>query len=713
MGLIYKKKNMQSKKFTLNLDSKDYIVEIWKLANQTNGSCTVQVWETVILATVCMQRKASDIDFLPLSVVYQEKFYASWMITSNRFKKREWRPADDKILTWRLIDRGLRPLFPKWLHNEIQLILTTLAYDKINEHDTVAWFAASVAFSISDIPFLWPNILLRIWMIDWAFILNPTVEQVKISKLDLLVTCTKENIVMIEAWADIISEEKILEAMEFAFEKWKKICEFIEQIAKEIWKEKVKYEEKIFDERILPEIESNYSDKIKDIIFNWKIWKLERFSTIDDLKEEAVKIISEKFNSWEENSQKHIWWSDIKELFWKLVKDIIRKSILEDGKRIKWRAFDEIRPLHSEVWIIPRVHWSWLFQRWETQWLSIVTLWWPWAKQIIEWIEWESESRYYHHYNFPPFSVWEVSNKLTTWNREIWHWALAERALLPVIPSEENFPYVIRVVTEILSSNWSSSMASVCGSTLSLMDAWVPIKKPVAWIAMWLMTDSKSWKYKILTDLQDEEDFWWDMDFKVAWTEEWITAIQMDIKLTWIPMNIFKEAFSQAKKWRLDVLKSMLEAIKEPRENLSKYAPKLISMKIDKDDIKVVIWKWWDTINKIIKETWVKIDISDEWDVVITAESWEAWDNAMKMIKALVQKPEIWMTYDWIVKKTAEFWAFVEFLPWTEWLVHISMISDKRIKQVEDVLKVWEKVRVKIMEKDNFWRYKLSIKDAV
>lgn len=703
---------MNPKKFTFSLEWKEYIIETWRLAQQTNWSCTVQVWETVVLATACMARKASDVDFLPLSVSYQERFYASWIITSNRFRKREWRPADDKVLMARLLDRGIRPLFPKWFNHETQVMITTLSYDGENEHDTASAIAASVALSISDIPFLWPNVLFRVWIIDWKFVLNPLVSELKNSDMDLSVTCTKDNIVMIEAWANIVPENVILEAMEFAFERWKKFCDFIEKVAKEVWKQKVEFKAKEYDKRILPEIEKRFWSKIEEIIFNPNIWKLERFAAIDDLKEIAVKELTEVLNAWVEDAESKVKDSDIWEIFWKEVKYIIRKFIIEKWKRIKWRKTDEIRKLSCEVWILPRTHGSWVFNRWETQWLSLVTLWWPWDKQIVEWIEWEKTLRYMHHYNFPPFSVWEVSNRLSTWNREIWHWALAERALIPVLPAEKDFPYTIRVVTEILSSNGSSSMAATCWSTLALMDAWVPIKAPVAWIAMWLMTDLETWKYQVLTDLQDEEDFGWDMDFKVAWTSNWVTAIQMDTKLTWVPLEIFKVAFAQAHKWRMQILTEMSQVIPAPREHLSKYSPKLISWKVSQDEIRIIIWKWWETINKIIDKTWVKIDFTDDWFVVITAKDSASWHAAQQMVELLIAKPEVWKVYEWKVVKIMEFGAFVQFMPWIEWLVHISMLKDARVAKVEDVVKEWDTVKVKLTEIDSFWRYKLSMKDA-
>lgn len=699
-------------KFILNLEWKDYEVEIWKLAVQTNWSCTVKVGWTMVLATVCMNKVASNAGFFPLSVSYQEKLYASWVITSNRFNKREWRPSDDKVLSWRLIDRWLRPLFPKWFDNEIQLIITILSYDRENEHDTAAWLAASVAMSISEAPFLWPNALLRVWQINWEFILNPTVSQSALSDLDLVVTSTSENIVMIECWANIVSEERILEWMNFAFEHSKKVCEFISSIVLAVGKPKIQFIPQQIDPVIKSRLAEMYSDNLNSIIFNEWIWKLERFSSIADLKESAKEILAEELGSWVSDEEKVALNSQIATAFEDLTRSLIRTSILKNWRRIKWRALDEIRSLSCEIGLLPRCHWSWLFNRWETQALSVVTLWWPGSKQLLEWIEWESEKRYMHHYNFPPFSVGEVSKRFWVGNREIWHWALAERALIPVLPKEIEFPYVVRVVTDILSSNWSSSMAAATGSTLALMDAWVPIKAPVAWIAMWLITDKETWEYKILTDLQDEEDFGGDMDFKVAWTKDWVTAIQMDIKLTWIPMPIFKEAFAQAKKWRMQVLNEVVLCIPVSRDKLSEFAPRLMTLVVNKDDIKIVIWKWWETIQKIIAETWVKIDITDEWLVTITAESGEAWEEALRMIKSLVAKPEVWAIYEWKITKIMDFWAFMQIMKGVEWLIHVSNISSKRVENVSDVLKEWEIVKAKLIEIDKMWRYKLSIKDV-
>ena len=697
---------MNPKTFKAEIAWKTYEVETWKLAQQANWTCTVRVWDTVILWTATAKREAWDMDFLPLSIAYQEKMYAAWKISSNRFIKRETRPPESKILSARVLDRWFRPLLNKDWRFETQLMLTILAYDWVNYHDTIAWLAWSISLAISDIPFI-ENVLVRVWMDEkWEFILNPTVEEMKNSDLDLLVACTKENVAMIEAWANIITEEKMIEAMEFWLENSKKLIEFIEKIKEEVWKEKRKYEVKLPDERIKPLIEEKYSNQIEEITFK-DISKWDRFAAMWNLAKEASKTICEELNSEDEEICTE---KEVMEVFNKVQKNVIRYNILKKERRIKWRWLDEIRPLSCEVDILPRVHWVWLFNRWETQWLSVVTLWWPWDVQMISWVEWDSTKTYFHHYNFPPFSVWEVSNRLATWNREIWHWALAERALRPVLPATEDFPYTIRVVSEILSSNWSSSMAATCGSTLSLMDAWVPIKEPVSWIAMWLMTDYETWEYKVLTDLQDEEDFWWDMDFKVTWTKDWITCIQMDIKLTWIKMEIFKIAFEKARLWRLKVMDAMLSAIPTVRKQLKDTAPSLISFKIAEDDIKIVIWKWWETINKIIAEFWCEINISEEWNVVITAETQLLWKAAQKYIENLLEKPEPWKIYEWKVVKVMEFWIFVQFMPWIDWLVHISQISDKRINDISEMPKEWETVKVKLVEVDSQWRNKLTMK---
>ncbi|MCD5382626.1 polyribonucleotide nucleotidyltransferase, partial [Candidatus Gracilibacteria bacterium] len=560
--------------------------------------------------------------------------------------------------------------------------------------------------AISDIPFI-ENVLVRVGMDEKGdFILNPTVEEMEKSDLDLLVACTKDNIAMIEAGANIITEEKMIEAMEFGLENGKKFIEFIEKIKKEVGKEKRKYEVKIPDERIKPLIEEKYSDQIEEIIYE-DISKGDRFAKMGDLSKLAAKEICEELNSDEEEICNE---KEVMEVFNKVQKGVIRYNILKKERRIKGRGLDEIRPLNCEVDILPRVHGVGLFNRGETQGLSVVTLGGPGDVQIIDGVEGDSTKNYFHHYNFPPFSVGEVSNRLMTGNREIGHGALAERALKPVLPSVEDFPYTIRVVSEILSSNGSSSMAATCGSTLSLMDAGVPIKEPVSGIAMGLMTDYETGEYKVLTDLQDEEDFGGDMDFKVTGTKDGITCIQMDIKLTGIKMEIFKEAFEKARLGRLKVMDAMLSAIPSVRKKLKDTAPSLISFKISEDDIKIVIGKGGETINKIIAEFGCEINISDEGNVVITAETQLLGNAAKKYIETLLEKPEPGKIYEGKVVKVMEFGIFVQFMTGIDGLVHISQISDKRINDISEMPKEGDFVKVKLVEIDSQGRNKLTMK---
>ena len=704
---------MQKQTFTLPLDNGTTLsVETGRLAPQTNGSCLVSIGETSVLATACMGRKPENVDFLPLSVSYQEKFYASGLMKHSKINKREGRPPDEKILMGRVIDRGLRPLFPKGFHHNLQTILTILSYDFENEHDMVAAVGASIAFTISDAPFEGPTATVRVGLIDDTFILNPTLTQKKESQLDLIVTSTEAAIVMIECKASEISEEKMLEAMEYGHEQGKKICAFINEIASKIGRKKIEFTTQEVDSRILPLIKERYQDQITETIFAEELAKLERFARFDDLKDEAVEILSPMLNS-DDSDADEVSAGDIKSVFDKLMKETIRRSILDNEKRIKGRKLDEIRPLSVDLDIVARPHSSILFNRGETQALSAVTLGGPENKKYIVGMEGEEKVSYYHHYNFPPFSVGECNNRLMTGNREIGHGALAEKALLAVLPSEEEFPYTIRVVTEILSSNGSSSMAATCGSTLALMAAGVPIKSPVAGIAMGLMTDPETGVFKVLTDLQDEEDFGGDMDFKVAGTRDGLTAIQMDIKLKGIPMDVFRDAFMQAKKGRMEILDVMIAAIPEPRAKLSEHAPRLESIKIDTEMIRVLIGKGGETIQGITEETGVNIDIADDGLVTITGAPGSDMDKALKIIAGITAKPEVGKVYEGKVIKIMDFGAFVEILPKKEGLVHVSMMSNERVMHPSDVVKEGQMVKVKLLEIDSQGRLRLSMKDAV
>lgn len=697
---------MESQKFSMPLEGKELIVEVGKLAQQANGSCTVQFGDTVILATATMGKEPrAGVNFLPLMVNYQEKMYASGKIKSSRFMKREMRPNDDKILMARVADRTYRPLFPKDFHNDIQVMLTTMSYDIENEHDMIATIAGSVALSISNIPFEGPTATVRVGLINGELVLNPTHEARETSDLDLIVSSDPNTIVMIEAGANEVTEEKMLEAIAFGKGHSQKIANFIKEIQEKVGKPKMEFIPKEKNKEISEYINSNYAEKIMTALYE-KTEKLERFGYFRELTKEVEEYFKDKVDESE--------LSQVRGGMDKLVKTIVRKNILENEKRIGGRKMDEIRPLSVEVGLFPRTHGSGLFDRGETQGLTTCTLGSPGDAQIIDGIEGEYKKHYFHHYNFPPFSVGETSNRLFTGNREVGHGALAERALMPVLPSKEDFPYTIRTCTEILASNGSSSMAATCGSTLALMDAGVPIKKPVAGIAMGLMTDHDNpSNYKVLTDLQDEEDMGGDMDFKVTGTKDGITAIQMDIKLKGLPDNIFKEALDQAKTGKLHILEAMTKVIPEPRTEMSKYAPQLISMKVHPDKIRFIIGPGGEMINKIIDETGVdSIDIEDDGTVVITTVGSEKGKKAKDWILGITADPEVGKVYENVkVTKMFEFGGLVEFMPGKEGMIHVSEVADEYVEDVTKFLKEGQIVNTKLLAIDErSGKFKMSMK---
>lgn len=697
---------MEPKSFSLPIGDKEFIIEVGKLAPLCNGSCTVRYGDTVILATAVMSKEARPgVNFLPLMVNYQEKFYASGMIKSSRFIKRETRPSDDKILMARVADRTYRPLFPKDFHRDIQVMLTTLSYDKENEHDMIATIAGSAALAISDIPFEGPTATVRVGIIDGEFVLNPTAEARTKSDLDLIVSTDPNNIIMIEAGANEVPEDKMLEAMQFG-KKWAtKIATFIKGIQDEIGKKRIEFIAPEKNKEIIDYVNNTYADKVMDALYN-KPKKLERFGYFRELTKEATEYFEDKVDESE--------LGQVGAAMDKLVKNTVRKNILENDKRIGGRKMEEVRPLSIEVGLLPRTHGSGLFNRGETQGLTTCTLGSPGDAQILDGIEGEVKKGYFHHYNFPPFSVGETNNRLFTGNREVGHGALAERALMPVLPNKEDFPYTIRTVTEILASNGSSSMAATCGSTLALMDAGVPIKKPVGGVAMGLMTDHDNpSNYRILTDLQDEEDMGGDMDFKVTGTDAGITAIQMDIKLKAIPDNIFVEALEAARKGRLVILDAMTKVIAEPRKELSQHAPQLITMKINPEKIRFVIGPGGEVINKIIDETGIdSLDIDDDGTIVITTPGGDSGAKAKAWVESIVAEPEAGKTYENSkVTKVLEFGAIVEFMPGKEGMVHVSEISDEFVKDVNTIIKEKQIVNVKLLEIDERNnRFKLTMK---
>lgn len=686
--------------FKYMLDGKELKVTVGKIAELTKGSCLVQYGDTVIMANVAGSSQPRDgIDFFPLSVDYEEKLYAAGKIPGG-FIKREGRPTEKAILTSRLIDRPLRPLFPKGYRNDVTVTVTVLSMDLDYSPEIAGMIGSSIALSISDLPFEGPTGAVSVGLIDDKFIINPNCEQREKSKLNLTVAGTKDAIMMVEAGAQELTEEKMLEAILFAHEEIKKICDFIEEVTREAGKEKAPYVAFKCDDNIKEEIIAFSKDKINEAIIDPD--KLTRQEKIDNLKAEIMEVFLEKYP---DNKM------DIDDATYRLVKEKVRENIIERGIRPDNRAIEEIRPITCEVGLLPRTHGSGLFTRGQTQVLTVATLGPISEEQILDGLSEEESKRYMHHYNFPGYSVGEAKPSRGPGRREIGHGALAERALEPVIPDKETFPYAIRLVSEVLSSNGSTSQASVCGSTLSLMDAGVPIKAPVAGIAMGLIKEND--KVAVLSDIQGMEDFLGDMDFKVAGTAEGITAIQMDIKIHGIDKKILEHALERARIGRMHILGKMLSCLDKPREELSKYAPKIIVMKIKPDKIREVIGSGGKVINKIIEDTGVKIDIEDDGTVFIAAENPDKANEAKKIIEKIVKEIEVGEIYLGKVVRITEFGAFVELIEGKDGLLHISKISDKRIKKVEDVLSLGDEVLVKVMEIDKQGRVNLSRKDAL
>jgi polyribonucleotide nucleotidyltransferase len=687
------------KNFKTTLGGRDLEVQTGKVAQLANGSALIKYGETVVLVTaVASSDPREGIDFFPLSVDYEERMYSVGKIPGG-FIKREGRPSQKAILTSRLIDRPIRPLFPKGYRNDVQVIATVLSVDQDCTPDVVAMIGSSIALSISDIPFNGPTASVIIGLIDGKFIVNPTTEEREASQMHLVVSGTKDAIMMVEAGANEVSEEVMLDGILFAHEEIKKLISFIDEMVKEVGKEK--QEVKLFhiDETIEKEVREFATEKMVDAIKT--VDKMERNENMDQVKAETVECFLEKYP---DNLK------DVNEALHQITKEQVRQMITQ-GIRPDNRTPDEIRPIFCDVGILPRTHGTGLFTRGQTQALTVATLGAIGDAQILDGLGEEETKRYMHHYNFPPYSVGEARFLRGPGRREIGHGALAERALEPVIPSEAEFPYTIRLVSEILSSNGSSSQASVCGSTLALQDAGVPIKDPVAGIAMGLIKEEE--KVTILSDIQGMEDFLGDMDFKVAGTKQGITAIQMDIKINGINKEILQRALAQAQEGRFHILGKMNEAIAQPREEISPYAPRIISMTINPDKIRDLIGPGGKTINKIIDETNVKIDIEDDGRVFITATNLDDGNKAQKIIEGIVKEPIVGEVYLGKVVRLMNFGAFVEILPGKEGLVHISQIAKEKIAKVEDVLKVGDEILVKLIEIDKQGRLNLSRKAAL
>ena len=693
-----------SKTFTMELAGRTLTVETGKLAQLANGAAMIRYGDTVIMSTATASSSPRDgIDFFPLSVDYEERLYAVGKIPGG-FIKREGKPSEKAILTSRVIDRPIRPLFPKDLRNDVAVVNTVMSVEQDNSPEIAAMIGASIAISISDIPFNGPIGGVVLGLIDGEVIINPNEEQRLKSKMYVTLAGTKEKITMIEAGADIVPDDVMLDAIKKGHEEIKKICDFINGIVAEIGKPKFEYQSSDAPEDMFKAVKSFAYDKMRVAVLATD--KQDRDAKISELTTETQEALAEQFPEMQ---------AKINECIYKLEKKVVREYILKEGKRVDGRRLDEIRALSAEVGVLPRTHGSGLFQRGQTQVLTTCTLGAMGDVQMLDGIDTEETKRYMHHYNFPGYSVGEAKTSRGPGRREIGHGALAERSLVPVIPSETEFPYAFRLVSEVLMSNGSTSQGSVCGSTLALMDAGVPIKAPVAGISAGLVIDEENPdNFITFMDIQGIEDFFGDMDFKVAGTTEGITAIQMDIKVDGLSYEIIRQAFELTKAGRLQIINDViLKAIPEPRKELSEYAPKIITTNIDPDKIRDVIGPGGKMINKIIAETGVKIDIEDDGRVYILTSDSDAAQKALRIIMGIAKDIEPGEIYMGKVTRVTTFGAFVEILPNKEGLVHISKLDKKRVEKVEDVVAIGDEILVKVTEIDKQGRINLSRKDAM
>ncbi len=667
------------------------------MAKQANGSVMVQYGDTVVLVTaVCAPKERVGIDFFPLTVNYLEKSYAAGKIPGGFFK-REGRPTEKETLTCRLIDRPIRPLFPDGFRNEVQIIAMVLSADLENDPDILSIIGASTALSISDIPFTQPIAAVRVGLINDEFILNPTYTELDNSDLNLVVAGTKDAVVMVEGQANEISEETMKKAISFAHQAMHPVLDLQEELQKQAGKPKIETPVKEVDEELTTNIRQRYCDKIKEALMTQG--KEDRQKKLNKIQEEALAELGQE----DELKEKYI-----KKTLESLEQEEVRRLIIEEGIRVDKRSLTEIRPIDCQVSVLPRTHGSALFTRGETQSLGIVTLGTAEDEQRMDELEGETSKKFMLHYNFPPFSVGEVSFLRGPGRREIGHGLLAERSLKAVLPQADDFPYTIRIVSDILESNGSSSMASVCGGTLAMMDAGVPIKAAVAGIAMGLVKEEE--QVAILTDILGMEDHYGDMDFKVAGTEKGITAFQMDVKIKGISEEIMGKALAQAREGRLYILKKIAEVISSPREDISSYAPRIFSIHVKTDKVGAVIGPGGKMIRSIIDQTGVKIDIEDDGTIKIASIDETSAKKAIQLIQNLVEEPEVDKIYQGKVKRIMDFGAFVEIIPGTDGLLHISQISNQRIRRVEDVLKEGDEVEVKVIEVDRQGKVKLSRK---
>ena len=692
------------KVFKTNFAGRELALEIGKFAGLANGAVMVRYGGTAVLVTATASEKPRDgVDFFPLSVGYEEKLYAVGKIPGS-FQKREGKPTEKAILTSRVIDRPMRPLFPSDLRNDVTIVATVMSVEQDNSPEIAAMIGASAAVSISDIPFNGPIGAVWVALVDGEFVMNPTVEQRAKSEMVLTVAGTKEKIVMIEAGANEVADDVMLNAIKAAHTPIREMCDFINAVRAEVGKEKFTYEAHELNHDLYDEVRSLTIEKLKVALDTDD--KTVRDKAVSVIKDEVTAQIGEKYEDFD---------AQIGEIIYKIQKEIVRHWLLVEHKRVDRRTLTQIRPLAAEVGLLERVHGSGMFTRGQTQVLTIATLG-PLAEmQKLDGIDEEEGKRYMHQYNFPSYSVGETKPSRGPGRREIGHGALAEKALVPVLPSEEEFPYAIRLVSEVLSSNGSTSQASICGSTLALMDAGVPIKTAVAGISCGLVTDAEDPnKYITMVDIQGLEDFYGDMDFKVGGTHKGITAIQVDIKNDGLTYEIIETAFRQTREARLYILDEvMAKAIDKPRESLSPYAPKVINIKIPVDKIADVIGQRGKVIQQIVADTGAKIDIEEDGSVFIFSENQEAGEKAKKTIENIVKDPEVGETYVGKVTKIMQFGCFVEFLPGKEGLVHISKLDNKRVEKVEDVVSEGDEILVKLVEIDKQGRLNLSRKDAM
>ena len=694
---------MKETSYKTEIGGRTVEIQLGRYCGQASGHCIVRCGDTVVMVNATMSKAPRPgMDFFPLGVDYEEKMYSVGKIPGG-WKKREGRASDNAILKSRLIDRPLRPLFPKGFYNDVAIVATPLSVDPDIAPEILAMFGSSVALSISDIPFEGPTGSVKIACVDGKFIVNPTVAELNDSCIDLTVSGTKEAILMVEAGAKIVSEELMLDAIMFAHEEIKKQVAFIEEIMKDVFGKEGKVINKNLEFDEIPE-------EINTAVREFATAKVEEvFECFDrdirsDLEDSLDAEVSEHFAEIYPDNMKAVG-----QVLYNIKKELVRHKILYKGIRPDGRKPNEIRPIWCEVGLLPRVHGSGVFTRGQTQALTTCTLGMISEAQELDGLETEEYKRYMHQYNMPGYTTGEAKPLRSPGRREIGHGALAERALVAVLPTEEEFPYAIRMVSDILSSNGSTSMASTCGSTLALMDAGVHIKAPVAGVAMGLMKDKESDRVTVLTDIQGLEDFLGDMDFKVTGTAEGITAIQMDIKIHGIDRNILTTALEQARLGRLAILKEMTKVIAEPRKELSKYAPKIISFKIDPDKIREVIGSGGKVINQIIEQTGVKIDIQDDGDVFVSGIDQAMLDKAKTIILTIATDLDLNCEYEGVVTRTTQFGAFVEVAPGKEGMVHISKLSKERVEKVEDVVKVGDKVRVKTIKIDERGRVDMKL----